>query len=53
VVQRAAVYVIPMLLIGSFNFTSLTSAVVMYAIKTRLIVIYTALDFALGIGLTD
>jgi hypothetical protein len=52
VVQRAAVYVIPMLLIGSFNFTSLTSAVVMYATKTRLIVIYTALDFALGIGLT-
>ena len=50
--QRAAVYVVPMLLIGSFNFASLTSDVIMYAIKTRLIVIFTALDFVLGIGLT-
>ncbi len=49
---RAAVYVVPLLLIASLNFASWAGDVVMYALKTRLLIIFSILDLALGLGLT-
>lgn len=50
--QRAAVYVVPMLLIGSLNFASWTADAVMYGLKTRLLTLFAALDLALSFTLT-
>ncbi len=50
--ERAALYVIPLLLISSLNFTIWTGDVVMYALNTRLLTIFAALDFVIGLGLT-
>jgi O-antigen/teichoic acid export membrane protein len=50
--ERAAIYVVPMLLIASLNFASWTGDVVMYAIKTRLLTVFAILDLFLGFGLS-
>jgi O-antigen/teichoic acid export membrane protein len=50
--ERAAVYVVPLLLIASLNFASWTGDVVMYAIKTRLLTLFAVLDLIFTIGLT-
>jgi O-antigen/teichoic acid export membrane protein len=50
--ERAAVYVVPLLLIASLNFASWVGDVVMYALKTRLLMIFAMLDLMLNIGVT-
>ncbi len=50
--QRAAIYVIPLTMIAAFNFMVMGGEVVIYAIKSRLIVILAIIDFVIGLGLT-
>jgi hypothetical protein len=50
--QRAAIYVVPLLLIGAFNFASYAGDVVIYAVKSRLIIVFAIMDFVIGFGLT-
>jgi len=49
--QRAAIYVVPMLLIGALNFASWTADAIMYGLKTKLMTIFAALDLVLGLGI--
>jgi O-antigen/teichoic acid export membrane protein len=50
--QRAATYVGPLIVIAAFNFIVMGGEVVIYAIKSRLIVILAVIDFAIGLTLT-
>jgi O-antigen/teichoic acid export membrane protein len=50
--QRAAIYVIPLTLIAAFNFMVMGGEVVIYATKSRLIVVLAVIDFVIGLGLT-
>jgi O-antigen/teichoic acid export membrane protein len=51
--ERAAVYVVPMLLIGALNFTPWIGSAILYgANNTKFLTLLAAVDFVLGLGIT-